>query len=137
MKQKPFAVSAIISNKKGQVLCVSRKDNHNDFGLPGGKLDPGETPEEAIVREIKEETGLKVSKNDLEEIFIAPCLVNETESKINVCYIVLKYRGKPKQMEAGLVEWYSFSKLLEPQCSFREYNSKVLDTLLKYYLNFY
>ena len=42
------------------VLGVSRKDDHNDWGLPGGKIDPGETALEAVIRETKEETNLDV-----------------------------------------------------------------------------
>lgn len=51
---------AVILNDKGEVLCVSRKHNHEDFGLPGGKVDQNETFEEAVIRETKEETGLDI-----------------------------------------------------------------------------
>jgi 8-oxo-dGTP pyrophosphatase MutT (NUDIX family) len=51
---------AVILNEDGDVLCVSRKHNHEDFGLPGGKVDPHETYEEAVIREVKEETGLDI-----------------------------------------------------------------------------
>lgn len=45
----------------GKVLSVSRKDNLADFGLPGGKVDLLESPEVAMVREMKEETGLEIT----------------------------------------------------------------------------
>jgi mutator protein MutT len=133
MKQKPFAVSALIINKKGKILCVSRKDDYNDYGMIGGKIDPGETPQQAIIREIKEETNLKVKEKDLVEIFNGKCYTKENESKINICYLVKIYEGKPKQMEKGLVKWDSFYKVIEG--SFGDYNKQVLDKVLFNYID--
>ena len=42
------------------VLGVTRKDDQDDFGLPGGKVEPGETPLQAAIRELEEEVGLKI-----------------------------------------------------------------------------
>ena len=58
-KEKDHA-QVVILNNKGEVCLVSRKGDHSDFGLPGGKVDEGETYEEAAIREVKEETGLDI-----------------------------------------------------------------------------
>lgn len=50
-----FSVAALLFRGK-QILAVSRKTNHEDFGLPGGKIDFGESPVEALVRELRELT---------------------------------------------------------------------------------
>jgi 8-oxo-dGTP diphosphatase len=42
---------------EGQVLCVRRKGADNIF-LPGGHIDPGESAEQALVRELREELGI-------------------------------------------------------------------------------
>ena len=54
------AVQVVILNDNGEVLAVSRKEDHNDFGLVGGKVDEGETPIQAILRETLEEREIEV-----------------------------------------------------------------------------
>ncbi|PKP58053.1 DNA mismatch repair protein MutT [Candidatus Atribacteria bacterium HGW-Atribacteria-1] len=57
--EKHFTVSALIINKEGKILLI----NHRKLGIwlyPGGHIEQGETPDEAVVREVKEETGLNV-----------------------------------------------------------------------------
>jgi len=52
-------VAAVIVNEAGQVLLQLRSDS-GTWGLPGGAIDPGEEPAEALVREIREETALEI-----------------------------------------------------------------------------
>lgn len=52
------AVTAIIHNEAGDVLVVYSSDEF--WGTPGGALDPGENPADAIVREVREELGVEV-----------------------------------------------------------------------------
>ena len=51
--------AAIILNDKNEVLLQHRSDNQM-WGVPGGAVEPGEEPAEAVIREVKEETGLTV-----------------------------------------------------------------------------
>ncbi len=52
-------VAAIIHNDRDEILLQRRSDNGR-WGLPGGAIDPGEEPADAVVREVLEETGLRV-----------------------------------------------------------------------------
>ena len=58
MVNKIIHVVAAAIEKDGEIFCAQRPENKSLGGLwefPGGKLEPGETPEEALVREIQEE----------------------------------------------------------------------------------
>lgn len=56
-------LAAIIQNEKGEVLIARRRQelqNGNKWEFPGGKLQTGETPEQGLRREIKEELGIDI-----------------------------------------------------------------------------
>lgn len=56
---------ALIANEKNEILVLQLPehcgDAANQWTLPGGKLEPTDTPESGLLREIEEETGLEVS----------------------------------------------------------------------------
>lgn len=53
------AASAVIADTEGKILLHKRSDN-NLWSLPGGAMDLGESIEQTIIREVKEETGFDV-----------------------------------------------------------------------------
>lgn len=60
---RPIPVLAAVLEKNGRWLIAKRKRGDRFAGLwefPGGKLEPGETPEEGLVRELSEELGIGV-----------------------------------------------------------------------------
>jgi mutator protein MutT len=62
------SVAAIVRNEAGQILFLVRSDN-GLWDLPAGAIDPGETPAQAIVREVREETGLIVEPTAVAGVF--------------------------------------------------------------------
>lgn len=51
-------VGAVIANSRGRVLVGERRDRPGAWQFPQGGIEDGETPEDAVLREIQEETGL-------------------------------------------------------------------------------
>ncbi|WP_167628623.1 NUDIX hydrolase [Listeria valentina] len=61
-------VGGYIKNNEGEILLQKRKDK-NVWGFPGGAIELGESIEEALVREILEETGLQIKMKSLIGIY--------------------------------------------------------------------
>jgi len=62
------AVAAIVRRGDGAILLHRRADT-GTWSLPAGAIEPGETPGEAVVREVREETGLAVEPAEVAGIF--------------------------------------------------------------------
>lgn len=115
------AVCALIFTDNNKILAVSRKDDSTDFGLVGGKVDPGETPEEALIRETKEETGLDVV--EYRQVF-------EIEDSGFVCTTYLcQVSGQISSNEKGVVKEVDWVDLFKG--TFGSYNSQLFNHLCK------
>ncbi|MCA9325549.1 NUDIX domain-containing protein [Candidatus Saccharibacteria bacterium] len=90
------AGAAIIIDKK---LLVSRSKGKTDFVAPGGKLESGEMPTQALIRELKEEQGLDVRPEDLSLLGRYEAIAaGEEESQTHVTmdvYLVNNLSGQP------------------------------------------
>jgi len=66
-------VCALIVNDDGRVLAARRSssmDLPGKWEFPGGKVEPGETPQEALIREIKEELGVLIRISDTMSVHV-------------------------------------------------------------------
>jgi 8-oxo-dGTP diphosphatase len=56
-------VGAVVHDTRGRLLLIQRghQPHQGLWSLPGGRIEAGESPEEAVIREVREETGLAVT----------------------------------------------------------------------------
>lgn len=108
------AACALI-DKHGQVLLARRPPGRKLAGLwefPGGKLAPGETPEQALVRELDEELGITVREADLAPFAFAS---HEYDSfhLLMPLYLSRRWAGTPQPREGQNLAWVMPSQLDE------------------------
>lgn len=118
---------AVIKNLQEQIL-IDRRLPQGEFGgfweFPGGKVEPGETTEECIRREIKEELGIEI------EVGTHLITVEHTYSKVRVTLRVHCCRhlsGIPTPLECEEIRWVSIEEI--NQFSFPEANFQIIRAL--------
>jgi 8-oxo-dGTP diphosphatase len=87
---------------RNQVLFMRRKNTgHEDgmLGLPSGHVEPGELPLDAAVRELFEETGIKVSKETLQLIHTQYNHSKKNGDYINLFFLPSVWSGEPRIAE--------------------------------------
>ena len=110
-KRPWLAVDAIINFDSGIVL-VKRKNPPYGWALPGGFVEYGETVEEAVVREVREETGLDLQKIELLGVYSDP----ERDPRghtVSVCFSAEGTGKLQAASDAAAVKLYELDALPE------------------------
>ncbi len=78
----------------------------------GGKFEPGETPEECIIREVEEESGLVIQNPSLRGVLTFPAFKNEEDWYVYV-FVAREFSGTLGSSEEGIPEWVEDARLFE------------------------
>ena len=104
-------VAAVIKNENEKILITQRNLKKSQGGLwefPGGKIEPNETRENAIVREIKEELDIDIEVKS----YLSEKVFNYPEKDINLIALECKkISGEIKLLEHENYEWVSRNEL--------------------------
>lgn len=102
-----IVVAAALVDVDGRVLVQQRPADKSMAGLwefPGGKIEPDETPEMALVRELREELGIETQTSCLAPAGFASEALGDRHL-ILLLYICRKWRGIPQALEAPAIRW--------------------------------
>lgn len=124
---------------EGKILLEQRKNEpgKGKWSIPGGKVELGETPEQAVIRETKEETGLVVGNPVLIDVVSQVTL--DENGKVKYHFVIIDYfvRLKSGKLEAASdaasLEWVTFGEVENKDltASFRNFFLENYESLKK------
>ncbi|KKM10185.1 NUDIX hydrolase [Clostridiales bacterium PH28_bin88] len=104
-------VTAGIIEREGKILIAQRPANAHralEWEFPGGKLEPGEQPEECLKRELREELGLNVEVEDIYKVVLHRY---EDREVLLLCYRCQYAGGEPEAKEGQDFRWVTVEQM--------------------------
>jgi 8-oxo-dGTP diphosphatase len=118
MSRVLYVAAVAMFNPSGQVLLAQRPAGKPMAGLwefPGGKIEGGERPDEALVRELSEELGIKVNKTSLRPVTFASHDYAEFHLFMPL-FALTDWVGTPEPKEGQILAWVGIEHLFDYPC---------------------
>lgn len=145
MKERFKLLGCVISliMKDNKILMILRKNKPDagNYNLVGGRMEEGETVNQAIIREAKEEVGLTIQDSDIEVVSSLHRICdNGTYNAIEFILIIKDFQGEPKNLEPDFcekLEWIDINNLpnnISPyaKTAIENYKKKIVFTEIDY-----
>jgi 8-oxo-dGTP diphosphatase len=103
-------VCGLLENAEGQILLCQRPEGKSQAGLwefPGGKVDAGESEEEALKRELLEELGCEVEVG----LELTPVVHHYDGFSIRLIPFLVTCLNEPKALEHAAIEWVDVTRV--------------------------
>jgi 8-oxo-dGTP diphosphatase len=104
-----IVAAAALVRADGRLLLAQRPEGKSMAGLwelPGGKVEPGESPQAGLVRELREELALEAEETDLEAFAFASHAYARFHLLMPV-FMVRRWTGEPQPKEGQKLVWAS------------------------------
>jgi 8-oxo-dGTP diphosphatase len=104
--------TAIIPYRDNKILLIKRNTRPfiGYWALPGGRMDPGETIEQTVVREVKEETGLDIAIVSVVGEYVEKGVKDDVDYEYYpTCFVVKPVGGELKKQDSEIQEMQLFS----------------------------
>ncbi|MDO8840627.1 MAG: 8-oxo-dGTP diphosphatase MutT [Parvibaculum sp.] len=107
LKRLVLVAACALVDADGRVLIARRPEGKPLAGLwefPGGKVEPGETPEDTLIRELHEELGIDVAKACLAPLSFASHAYEDFHLLMPL-YVCRRWEGQVQPIEGQALEW--------------------------------
>jgi 8-oxo-dGTP diphosphatase len=107
-------VAVALVGESGRILLQQRAPGRSMAGLwefPGGKVEEGELPEAALVREIEEELGVRLDAAALQPACFASAPLGESHMVL-LLYLCRVWEGEPAPLDAAALKWVRVEEMV-------------------------
>jgi 8-oxo-dGTP diphosphatase len=113
-----IAAAAVVADREGRILMLRRAGDApvggNEWAIPGGKLDAGETLEACVVREVLEETGVEIVRAVLLPVITEDLAWGPSLHFVTHYFVATEWRGEARIAEPHkhvAVDWFDRERI--------------------------